>query len=70
MNSLEIQGKAEKLRGEVKEAFGKAVNDPKAIAEGKAQQLTGEIKQKAAAAEEEVWERESKQPETPSPGPR
>lgn len=40
-----IENKAEEMKGEVKEGYGKATNDPEYQAEGKADQAKANIKQ-------------------------
>ncbi len=45
MSDKELEGKMDKAKGKVKEAFGKATNDKSTEAEGKADQAKGEAKE-------------------------
>jgi uncharacterized protein YjbJ (UPF0337 family) len=54
MNKQEIEGAAEKAKGKVKEAFGKATHSPTTVVEGKAEQVAGEMKKQVGKAHDRV----------------
>lgn len=54
MNKQEIEGAAEKAKGKVKEALGKATHSPKTVAEGKAEQVAGEVKKQAGKVQDRM----------------
>ncbi|KAF0221918.1 MAG: CsbD family [Geobacteraceae bacterium] len=41
-----VAGKYHAVKGEVKEAFGKAVNSPKVALEGRAEKIAGKVQEK------------------------
>ena len=54
MNKDQVQGRAEELKGNVKEAAGKLVGNEKLEAEGKVDQLAGKGQAKVGDAKETV----------------
>ena len=50
MNRDEIQGKAEKAKGYVKDKAGELVNDPELEAEGEAERVTGTVRETVGRA--------------------
>ena len=54
MNKQEIEGAAEKMKGKVKETFGKATHNPTTQAEGKAEQVAGEVKKQAGKVKDRI----------------
>jgi uncharacterized protein YjbJ (UPF0337 family) len=54
MNKDQVNGRAEELKGKVKEATGKVVGNDRLKTEGKADQLTGKIKAGYGDAKEKV----------------
>lgn len=49
-----VQGKYQQVKGEVKEAFGKAVSSPKVAWEGRAEQITGKVHETVAKIKKTV----------------
>ncbi len=55
MNKEQVQGKAEQLKGKLKEAFGKLGNDDlRLIAEGKRDQFVGRVVELQGIAKEDA----------------
>jgi uncharacterized protein YjbJ (UPF0337 family) len=54
MNKDELKGKAENLKGRIKEAFGSLSGDKRAEAEGAAERAKGAVHEKVGQAEEAV----------------
>ena len=49
-----VAGKFHEAKGEVKEAFGKAVSSPKIAVQGRAEKITGKVQEKFAKLEKTV----------------
>ena len=54
MNKDQVAGRAEEVKGNIKEAVGKTVGNDKLTAEGKVDQLAGKGQAKAGDAKEKV----------------
>lgn len=54
MNKDQVTGRAEELKGKIKEGTGKIIDNDRLKAEGKAEQLTGKIKAGYGDAKEKV----------------
>jgi uncharacterized protein YjbJ (UPF0337 family) len=54
MNKDQVSGRAEELKGKIKEAAGKATDNDRLEAQGKADQLTGKVKAGYGDAKEKV----------------
>lgn len=54
MNSQQIEGKWDQLKGKVKEQWGKLTDDDLAVINGKRDQLVGKIKERYGIAKEEA----------------
>lgn len=54
MNKDQVSGRAEELKGKIKEGVGKAVDNDRLKAEGKADQLTGKVQAGYGDAKEKV----------------
>jgi len=57
MNSDELKGKLENLKGRAKEAFGSLSGNKKAEAEGLADRVEGAAREKVGEAKEEISRR-------------
>jgi len=49
-----VEGKYHEVKGEVKEALGKAVNSPKVAIEGRAEKIAGKVQEKFSKIEKTV----------------
>lgn len=56
MNKDEIKGKAEQVKGTVKEKAGEWTNDPELEAEGVVDQATGKVRENVGAAKRKAEE--------------
>jgi uncharacterized protein YjbJ (UPF0337 family) len=54
MNKDQVKGRAEEVKGKIKEAAGKTVGNDRLEAEGKVDQLTGKVKAGYGDAKEKV----------------
>lgn len=54
MNKDQVKGRAETLKGDVKEAAGKAVGNERLTAEGKAEQAAGKVQSKVGDVKRDV----------------
>jgi uncharacterized protein YjbJ (UPF0337 family) len=63
MNSDELKGKLENLKGRAKEAFGSLSGNKKAEAEGLADRVEGAAREKVGEAKEEVDRRRASKAE-------
>jgi len=54
MNKDQVSGRAEEVKGTIKEAVGKATDNDRLKAQGKADQLTGKVKAGYGDAKEKV----------------
>ncbi|MBA4107982.1 MAG: CsbD family protein [Leptothrix sp. (in: Bacteria)] len=54
MNKDQVSGRAEEVKGKIKEAAGSATDNERLKAEGKADQLTGKVKAGYGDAKEKV----------------
>ncbi len=50
-NQDEVKGKAEQVKGAVKDKVGELVDDPDMEAEGEAEQIAGQVREKAGKVE-------------------
>ena len=56
MNRDEIKGKAEKVKGDIKEETGEALNDPELEAEGRGERAAGKLREGFGKAKRKVGE--------------
>lgn len=54
LNKDEVAGKAEKLKGKVKQGVGEMTNDPDLIDEGQADEAAGEARETVGTAKRKV----------------
>jgi uncharacterized protein YjbJ (UPF0337 family) len=54
MNKDQVNGRAETLKGDVKEAAGKVVGNERLTAEGQAEQVTGKVQSKVGDVKNDV----------------
>ncbi|MEO5686100.1 MAG: CsbD family protein [Burkholderiaceae bacterium] len=54
MNKDQVNGRAETLKGDVKEAAGKLVGNERLTAEGQAEQVTGKVQSKLGDVKSDV----------------
>ena len=54
MNSTELKGKWNKIKGNAKQQYGITFNDDESFSEGKYDEMVGKIQEKTGKAEDEV----------------
>lgn len=54
MNKLELEGKWNQIKGNVKQKYGEWFDDNKTLAEGKIDEVIGKIQEKSGKTKEEV----------------